>query len=227
KKENFLPAKNVFSQPGAISTCELVYKLAKNSKAKIDKKTAIAIALGLYFDSAGFLVAGQSTFGTMQEMLSISKLAYSDLIELVGLKQDISERIAALKAAQRLKFYKLGEFLISTTHVGAFEGEIASELVSFGADLVFVADLDKKILRISARASNHFVHENSFDLPRDVFEKLASEFKGFFGGHSGAAGFSCTINSEEQVHEVLDKCVQLTFESVVKNFSKIELKEMH
>lgn len=221
-KQKIAPEKNSWVEEGAVASAMLVYKWFKKSNIPIDKKTASLIAAGITADSANFLIADAETFSVMAEMLKKSGKKFSEIISLLRVERDFSEKIAMLKAAKRSRLFKLGNYIVAISDVGAFEADSATALIKLGADLSFAGDAEKGKIRISGRASQKILKESGIDLAKHVFQPLCNHFKGDGGGHPGAAGFNGEGN---EVEKALLKCVSLSHQFLKKNNQKIQLKE--
>lgn len=200
--------KNMLIEEEAVSLTEILFNISKKQGIALSKSQASLLILGLITDSARFLHANNESFRMMSELLKKSGHSFEELLQMLLTEEDISEKIAKLKAMRRIKIFKLDDFIVVTTDVGAFEADVAQMLVSIGADIAFVAsELKKeKAIVISGRASYKVRHEKSFDLSRDVMFKLEESFEGEGGGHAGAAAF----NGKGNMQEMLEKCVELT-----------------
>ncbi|PIN85405.1 MAG: hypothetical protein COV47_02270 [Candidatus Diapherotrites archaeon CG11_big_fil_rev_8_21_14_0_20_37_9] len=220
EKEVMAQQKNSLIDSNSVSTTEIVYRLLKKTKLKIPRHAYACLALGIITDSSSFLIADHNTFRVMADLMEQAKMPYSELVALFRTEKDFSEKIAALKAAKRVRIYRVGDSIIATSEVGSFEAEAASALIRIGADVTFCGYADKKI-RISGRVNNRWLGRNRFDLARDVFNPLEKFFQGEGGGHAGAAGFN---GSGSTVKKHLEKCVELVQKSVSKNKS-MQVKE--
>lgn len=223
KSKDFIAiSKNVWIDDTAVASCTLVHRWLKRSKAKIDRHMATLIACGVTADSAHFLIANDSTFELMAEMLRISGKRFSVILGLLNVEKDFSQKIATLKAAKRSRIFKMGDFIAVVAEVGAFESDAANALVKVGADVAFAGNNENRELKISARASQRIVKNAGLDLAKDVFQPLSSFFTGSGGGHSGAAGFN-GINANPQ--QVMLKCIELCRKKLSKSGLKAQLKE--
>lgn len=209
-------------RPQAVATAEIIFDLFKENKIKITPKIAELIAAAIITDSAGFMVADSETFEIMAETMRIAKKPFSEIASLYQIEEDISEKIAKLKAAKRVRIFKMNDSIIATTSVGCFEADAASALQRLGADVAFAGDVDNNKLKISARASANFARKNSFSLARDVFEPLEQFFDGTGGGHPGAAAFN---GKAESIEPVLQKCLELMQEFFKKKSGHSDTKE--
>ena len=222
ESEKMASQKNIIIKKDAISTTELVYGLLKKSKVKIPKKAYACLASGIITDSCSFHIADHNTFRIMSEVMEKAKMRYSSLVELFSVERDISQKIASLKAAKRVRIFKSGKQLIVFSEVGAFEADAASTLIRIGADVSFCGYEEEGKIRISGRVNNFWLNKTKFDLARDVFNKLEAFFPGEGGGHAGASGFNGTGKTIEK-HFM--KCVELTHEFISKKEKNAQLKE--
>ncbi len=213
-----------FIDESSVSSAELVYSLLKKARIPIPANAATCIAAGIITDSANFLVADSNTFLVMADVMERSKKTYVDIISLFSLERDISEKIAALKAAKRCRIFGSAGRVITTTDVGAFEAGAATMLVKIGADVAFAGYIENSEAKISARANNSFVRHSGFDLPKHVFKRLSAEVQGSGGGHAAAAAFNSKADS---IEPLLEKCAKFTHEFLrsLPGHSGAKLKE--
>lgn len=222
EKEKVAPSKNSYISKKAVSTTELVYELLKKTRVKIPQKAYASIGSGIITDSASFLIADHKTFKIMAEVMEKAKMPYSSLVSLFKVERDFSEKVAALKAAKRVRIFKIGKSIIATSEIGAFEATAARALIRLGADVSFCGYAERGKVRISARVNNYWLTKKKFDLAKDVFNKLEKYFDGEGGGHPGASGFN---GKGKSVSKHLEKCVALTTEFIVKKEKNVTLKE--
>lgn len=213
---------NSLIQPDAVATVEILFDLLKKDKTKISPKAAECIAAGIITDSASFLIADSETFSIMAEAMKIAKKPFNEIFSLFQVEENFSEKIAKLKAARRVRIFKINDSIVATTSVSCFEADAATVLSRLGADIAFAGDVDNSKLKISGRATPFFVKKNSFDLARDVFEPLEKHFSGSGGGHPGAAAFNGTA---EAIEPALQKCVELVQDFLKKKAGHAETKE--
>ncbi|MBN1159950.1 MAG: DHH family phosphoesterase [Candidatus Diapherotrites archaeon] len=188
----------------AISCTEIVYNFFKKYEIAIPQNLAAAMAAGIIADSARFHVSTPDAFKAIAELQEISKKKYVDLIHLISSEPDLSRKIAQLKAAQRLKMYKVDDFLFATSYVGAFESNSASALVYLGADVSFVLSDNKDSFVVSSRASSAFISKTGLDLGK-LMGTVGMKLGGTGGGHPGAAAFSFHDGGKEQ--QALQMCL--------------------
>ncbi len=183
----------------AVSTTEIIYDLFKKNKVKISEKAAKAITYGIISDTRGLRFAKNKTFAILSDILTENKLDYQKLLEEIAEETHPDEKLAWLKAAQRLQVHELGNKILIVSTVGGFESSAASKLMALGADVVLVISHKTKETRIVGRA------KSPYNLA-EVFQKIASEVSGTGGGHPGAAAMNFPPEKEK---EALSKVIKL------------------
>lgn len=185
------------------STSEIVLEVLKVMGAPIMRRTAFALISGIITDTGNFRHATSESFKAMAELIELSGIEYSEVIDaLSSVPQDVSMRIAFLKAAQRASIERVNDWIIVTSHVSSFGGAAASTLVSIGADVSFVAAKKDDVVKISARARREALNAG-INLAK-LMEETGVKFNGTGGGHEGAAG----MDVKGEVEEILAACVE-------------------
>ena len=172
-------------KPGYCSVSELVYKLLGKIH-KPDSIEAMMLLMGIIYDTRRFLIANKDTMLTVNELLAIPGVDYRRAIELLRVEMDLSEKIARLKATQRLRFKRINEYIIAYTHVSAFEGSVARSLLDLGADIAIVGSSNDET-RIIVRGRASTLKKLGIDLGKDVMPLVGAYLKGSGGGHEAAA----------------------------------------
>ncbi|RLE48759.1 MAG: DHH family phosphoesterase, partial [Candidatus Methanomethylicota archaeon] len=193
----------------ASSTAEIIYSFYCDLSMEIDEFSALALLVGMLYDSRRFVNAKPSTLRAAADLIDAGA-NYSTALGVLYSPMDASERIARLKAAQRLKIYRVKDWIIVASHVGSFEASAARALIELGADVAFVAGGDEASLRISARARSKFHSETGIHLGRDLMELVGKLIGGAGGGHATAAG----ANGVGDPEEALDICVKMLIEKL-------------
>ena len=187
------------------STVEIVYNILKVMGAPINRRVGIGMLTGIVTDTGHFKHATADTFRTVAKIIEDSGVEYGEVLDLMAATpQDISMRIAILKAASRVELDRVHDMLIASSHVSSFGGSASSMLIYIGADIAFVGTTKGESVRISARAKRDAVNVG-VNLGQ-LMEDISSEYNGTGGGHSGAAG----IDVIADMKEVLDKCREKT-----------------
>ena len=187
------------------STVEIVYDILKAMGAPINRRVGIGMLTGIVTDTGHFKHASEDTFSTVAKIIKASGVEYGEVLDLMAVTpQDISMRIAILKAASRVELDRVHDMLIASSNVSSFGGSASSMLINIGADIAFVGTAKGQSVRISSRAKREAV--NAGVNLGQLMEDISNEYNGTGGGHSGAAG----IDVIADMKEVLNKCKERT-----------------
>jgi len=193
----------------ASSTAEIVFSIFEELKVDVNRDVAFALLVGLLYDSRRFIFASSNSFRMAAYLLDCG-VDYGDVLNVLSTQMDVSERIARLKAAQRLKILRIKDWIIALSHVSSFEASAARALIDLGADLALVVGGEKELVRLSARSTKRFYEETGLHLGRDLMEPLGKLIHGGGGGHATAAG----ANGVGDVDYVLKICVKMLREKL-------------
>ncbi|MDP2845103.1 MAG: DHH family phosphoesterase, partial [Candidatus Methanoperedens sp.] len=193
------------------STAEIVLGVLKIMGAPIMRRTAFALLAGIITDTGNFRHASSDSFKAVAELLELSGIEYSEVMDILSsVPQDVSMRIAFLKAAQRTNIERVDDWIIVSSQVSSFGGAAASSLISIGADVAFVASKKDDVVKVSARARREA--QNAGVNLATLMEDISVKFKGTGGGHEGAAGMDVIGETES----VLASCVEGIKKSLMK-----------
>ncbi|MCE8423536.1 MAG: hypothetical protein J5U16_06345, partial [Candidatus Methanoperedens sp.] len=143
----------------------------------------------------------------------IVSIEYSEVMDVLSsLPQEVSMRIAFLKAAQRIAIERLDDWIIVTSQVSSFGGAAATNLIQIGADVAFVASKDGDLVKVSARARKYAINAG-VNLAK-LMEEISAQFKGTGGGHEGAAGMDVYGDADD----ILLRCVEYVKNSFRKKY---------
>jgi len=186
------------------STVEIIFRILNVAGIPISPKMGLAMITGIITDTGHLKHANFSTFKTLSGIMEVSGVDYFDALELMAATpQDISIRIAMLKAAMRCKVERVGECLIATTNVSSYGGAAASMLTNIGADIAFVGSTkDENSVRVSGRAKRDMIL-SGVNLGK-LMEEVGDKYNGTGGGHSGAAG----IDAECPLETLMGDCTE-------------------
>jgi len=188
----------------ASSTCEIVYKLFKEAEVKLRTDEARALFLGIAFDTRHFVLASSATFKAVADLIDAG-VKPEETLPFLSLSMELSERIARLKASKRIKLLKINDWLITFSHVSAYQASAARALVSLGAHVAVVAGQRNEQIQISMRATRDFYEKTGVHLGRDVAKPLGEYLQGMGGGHSVSAG----VNGVGDIEGAVKRCVRL------------------
>ena len=197
-------AKLCVTDENAASTCEIVHSFFKQLDVKPDLNVAKALFLGIAFDTRHFILANPSTFATIAE-LGEAGVNSQEVVTLLSLPMDYSERMARLKACRRAKLLRIGEWIIALSHVSAYQASAARALIDLGAHMAAVAGQRNAGIEISLRCTREFNQKTGIHLGRDIAKPLGTLLKGMGGGHATAAG----MNGAGAVKTGLKRCLRL------------------
>ncbi len=204
ERENYPGFDFVYVDETALANSLLIFELAKKLNVELCENSLLLLGVGIITDTADFVVADPRVFFALAEITK--KVKYDKVSEIARMRKNLSERVARLKAASRAKIYIVGEYVIATTKVSAFEGSVASSLLELGSDVSFVVSSGKQP-RLSSRASQILVSKG-LHLGKNIMSKVSERFECDSGGHAGAAG--ATGFKQEDTDAVLAYCVDLT-----------------
>jgi len=179
----------------SIAASEIIFEIYQAFNVELSQIDAYLISLGILFDSRHLLLANNKTINILHQLLNYG-IDYSDLVELLTFYVDRSERIARLKAAQRIILHEFDNWIVAVSHVSAYEASACRALMSIGADIALVYGERKDEIRISARATSEIIKKTKLNLAKDVMEKIGPIMEGEGGGHEGAAGCNGKTNLE-------------------------------
>jgi len=194
RNERWAKAKLYYCDDSKSSCSEILYELLKAAGRNPSKEVAQALMFGMLTDSGYFKFAKPATLMTFAEIMTTHQTQMDEVMGLVDVEQDISERISQLKGAQRLKYWKVGGYIVAVSQGSAFEASVCKALLAIGADIVFVGSQRGHQFRISARATQAMVRKG-VHLGR-LLGGVGSETTNGGGGHPGAAGLTGTGDVE-------------------------------
>jgi len=192
------------------SCAEIVYTMLKTADIRMERDTSKALLAGMLTDSGHFKYATPALLTTFAEILQTQGIDIDEVYTLTDAEPDLSERIAQLKGAQRLKFERMGGYLVICSHGSAFESSVCKGLLAIGGDVAFVGSQRGEQFRVSARARQDVVRLGLHlgKLLGDVGTETASDG----GGHGGAAG----LVGIGDVEAMLNICMVRTLEFLRK-----------
>jgi len=189
----------MFLDTKASSASEIVYRLYKTNKVKISKQVAQVLLVGIMADSQHLFLASSKTIEAVNDLCELG--ASLDTARKVLVRErDPSERIARLKAAQRISVYSVNNFIVAFSRVGSFHASAAKALLELGADLAVVVGGDEKASKASLRATQKFYSESKLHLGTEIAGKLTDSG----GGHPTAASLTVNVSKDELEKMLMD-----------------------
>ncbi len=185
------------------STSEIVFEIINDCNINLPIPYRYFLVSAILTDS-GFLKYGNT--GTIKNLNNIlqDQLEIQDVLLLLEREVDLSEKIARIKALQRVKLIRINNWLIGVTHLSSFT---ASILIKVGFDVGIVVSEDKSDYRITTRAKKQICLKTGLHLGKIIRE--INNANG--GGHDGAA----TLNGKNDVKESLNQLIDKIKETLI------------
>lgn len=188
----------------ATSTSEIVYRLYQIYGATPSAKVAKALLVGIAYDSKHFAIGTAATFKAISELSEIDGQV-DEVMALLASEMNRSERIARLKAGQRMRIHDVDGWTVATSRVSSFQASAARGLLGLGADVAVVAGGQRGVVKMSMRSTNRFHGDAGVHLGRDIAMPLGKEFDGAGSGHATSAG----VNADGRPQPMLRWVVEL------------------
>ncbi|MBW3582840.1 MAG: DHH family phosphoesterase [Euryarchaeota archaeon] len=195
----------LYVDPNKASCCELVLEIVENAIEErltdfdftagtdIDRLETVGLSLvtGIWTDTAGFRHANPGTFDSVARLLTATGISIADILTILEQEPEFHDgrREANLKAAQRMEWTEIGDLVVATSHVSAYEASAARALTLIGADVAFCVSDTKDEIRASARARKKAVDDHGVRLGH-VMNRVGKRLGFMGGGHDGAAGMN-------------------------------------
>jgi len=174
--------------PNRCSTSEIVFDILEHAGKRMEPAIMKGILLGIITDTGHLRFANGRTFMVISKLLNSLDCTLEPLMDALVEEEGPGKNIARLKASQRMRYARVGEFLVARSYVSCFESSACRTLLSAGADAALVASGEKGNFRITARARERLTGKG-LDLG-NLFQSISEDLGGEGGGHSGAASFS-------------------------------------
>ncbi len=192
-----------FIDEESTSEAELMLDLLELMGVKPTPDQATLLLAGILTDTADLRLARNKTFENIVRLIKLGA-DYKKALEITKHPEDISRRIAMIKAAKRAEMQEIRGYLVLFSKVGSFEADAAVALLKLGADLAFVGSENGERIKISARARPGVCDKTRLHLG-DLMIQLANCFNGTGGGHPGAASFTGEVPFEEAKGWLINK----------------------
>ncbi|MHA1512595.1 MAG: DHH family phosphoesterase [Candidatus Hodarchaeales archaeon] len=178
------------------STTEIIANLYKSCNITLNEEVVKAMLAGIVFDTRRFLYTNDRLFETFSSLLHDFPTAYAEILPLFTNSRSKAERIACIKAAQRMKRFMLNDIQILISSVSSFEAAAARSLIFLGGDIAFVIATREDHSRVSIRSSQNFINNTKISIGKNLIPVIIKKFGGNGGGHDGAAGYNTTVKIE-------------------------------
>jgi phosphoesterase RecJ-like protein len=184
------------------SCAEVVLDIIDRAGRPVTKEMALALCAGILTDTGHFRFSNPASLRAFARLVEQAEVGMEEILSLTESPTDISERVAQMKGGQRMRFERVGEYIVAISHGSSFESSVCKSLLSMGADVAFVASQRNEEFRLSARARQELVRKGLHlgQLLGDVGQETDNDG----GGHGGAAGLIGVGDAEA----ILNICMQ-------------------
>ena len=207
RTERWSVARVYYCDDSKSSCSEIVLELLKAAGKRTPREAALALMAGILTDTGMFKFGRPSALRAFADLMAENDVQMDEATSLVHMDTDISERISQLRGAQRLKYWKVGEFIVAASQGSAYEASVCKALINLGADVVFVGSQRGDDFRVSARATQEMVRMG-VHLGK-LLDGVGSETSNGGGGHPGAAGISGVGDVEAILNISVESAVRL------------------
>ncbi len=195
-----------YCDPTKTSCCEIIKDVLDENGIQIDRDMGLMLIGGMITDSGHFQFAKPALLEAFADIMKRCDINMDEAYNLTIAPISMSEKIAMLKAMERTKFDRVGNYIVATSYGGSFEASSCRAIMASGADVVFVGSQRDDQFRLSARATQEIVRRG-VNLG-DIMKGIGTETMSDGGGHGGAAGLSGTGD----VEAMLFICMKRTME---------------
>jgi len=178
---------HLFSFQDRSSTAEIAFEIIEHAGNTMDLLSMKAVLMGILTDSGHFRYANARTMENTAKLIKLLGSTLEEVMDALESSENPGKNIARLKASQRLRYRKVGDFIIAESHVSCFESSCCRAFLFAGADVAIVASGEKGYFRLTGRAKEKLVN-SGLDLGK-FFGSLSEVLPGEGGGHGGAASF--------------------------------------
>lgn len=185
------------------ATAEIIASLYYHAKVSLTPQIIKSLLAGIVFDTRRFLYADRELFDCVNFLLRDNSDVYSETLSLFSSSRSYSEKLACIRAAQRMKRHQINDKILLFSYVSSFEAAAARSLIFLGGDIAIVIANRKQETRISFRTTQNFPEETGLSLGRDIIPNLIDRFGGTGGGHDSAAGYNSTLLEIRSIKEYL------------------------
>ncbi|MFX0009486.1 MAG: bifunctional oligoribonuclease/PAP phosphatase NrnA [Candidatus Hermodarchaeota archaeon] len=182
------------------STSEVVLEFFEDYKINLPIPYRYLFISAILADS-GFLKHGNNKTIKHLSNLVDDEVEIQDILPLLEKDRDISEKIAQIKALQRVKIIRINEWLVGISHLSSFTASAATLLTRIGFDVAIVITEEKTGFRITTRAKNQIRLKTGLHLGKIVSE--IDDVSG--GGHEGAATLNGRNDLDKTLNHLIDK----------------------
>ncbi len=188
-----------------VSCCEIILDLYREAGRRPSREAAMMLLGGMITDSGGFQFADSRVLRAFASLMDEYGVQMDEAFEFTRAPVSMSEKVAVMKAMERVKFDRAGTMIVATTVAGSFEASVCRALLNAGADIAFAGSQRDEEFRLSGRATQDAVRRG-IDLG-SMMCAVGEETGSAGGGHGGAAGIAGTGDAEAMLHICSCRCM--------------------
>ena len=203
------------------SCCEIIKSILDENGIPIDRNMGLMLIGGMITDSGHFQFAKPDLLEDFADIMKRCDINMDEAYNLTIAPTSMSEKIAMLKAMERTKFDRVGNYIVATSYGGSFEASSCRAIMASGADVVFVGSQRDDQFRLSARATQEIVRRG-VNLG-EIMKGIGTETMSDGGGHGGAAGLSGTGDVEAMLFICMKRTMEIFRELKSEDLLKKDL----
>ncbi len=178
---------SIFNSEDYNSASSIICEIMKAKKVVISRQTAYALINGIVADSADFQNSNPLAFGQISELLGVTHMLYSEVVDNVHGAASATIRNRIMKDLFGSKTEVCGSYMLIMGEAQFQANTAAESALSIGADASVFWSAKEKEVSISARLRSPLDKELSLNLGK-VLEQAGRIIHGTGGGHPCAAG---------------------------------------
>ena len=211
----------LYCDPARTSCCEIIKDILDENDIPLDRTTGLMLLGGMITDSGHFQFAKPGLLEAFADIMRRCDINMDEAYTLTVAHTSMSDKIAMLKAMERTKFDRVGNYIVATSYGGSFEASSCRAIMASGADVVFVGSQRDDQFRLSARATQEIVRRG-VNLG-EIMKGIGTETMSDGGGHSGAAGLSGTGDVESMLFICMKRTMEIFRELKTEDLQEREL----
>ncbi len=202
------------------SCCEIIKDILDENGIPIDRDMGLMLIGGMITDSGHFQHAKPGLLVAFADLMERCGISMDEAYNLTVAPVSMSEKIAMMKALERTKFDRVGNYIVATSYGGSFEASSCKAIMAAGADVVFVGSQRDDMFRLSARATQEVVRKGIH--LGDIMKGIGTETMTDGGGHGGAAGLSGIGDVEAMLFICMKRTMEVFREMKTKDLLEKE-----
>jgi len=164
----------------AKSTSAIIFRILKSLGHEFTKTERKLLLCGIVSDTSHLRFATRECFKTIYDLLG-RDIEYKEILHLLQMEEDFSDKVATIKAAKRMDVYAFDQLILAISRLGSHEAIAARNLLKLGIDVAVVMTKKEGELRISSRGKEKIL-SHGLNLG-EIFQEIGRFIHGSGGGH--------------------------------------------